>query len=136
MKVSTHLQFRGQCEAAFKFYERVLGGNAFLMTHAQSPTAAEVPPDWREKILHATLPLGDTELAGADVRPAQYRRPQGFSVLLSVSNHGEGERIFAALAAGGEIHFPFQKTFWSSGFGVLVDQFGTPWEVTVGQGAG
>lgn len=136
MKIKPHLQFRGQCKEAFELYRRILGGKLFMMSHAESPTAGDVPVDWRDKIVHATLTVRDTELAGADVRPGQYQRPLGFSVLVSVPDDKEGARVFASLSPGGQIQLPFQETFWSSGFGALVDRFGTPWEVTVDPRAG
>jgi PhnB protein len=132
MKLRPHLTFCGNCEEAFKVYERILGGKiTAMLPWGRSPAATEVPEDWRGKIVHATLTFGGAELAGADVPPNQYERPQGFAVLLSVTPHAAGKRIFDELAAGGRVQMPFQKTFWSSGFGVLVDRFGTPWEVTV-----
>jgi PhnB protein len=131
VKARPHLCFSGQCETAFKFYERVLGAKiTLMMTYASAPSAENAPPDWRSKILHATLMIGETELAGADVLPEQYQPPQGFFVLLSMPDDEAAPRVFSALSEGGTTLVPFQKTFWSPGFGVLVDQFGTPWEVS------
>jgi len=137
MKLRLHLTFPGNCEEAFEAYARILGAKVTLMLPwGQSPAATDVPEDWRGKIVHATLALGDSELAGADLPPDQYERPQGFTVLVSVAVYADGKRIFDELAAGGRVQMPFQKTFWSSGFGVLIDRFGTPWEVTVDQFSG
>lgn len=69
-------------------------------------------------------------LAGADMLPEQYVKPQGFYVLLSVDDVMDAERIFSALAENGEVHMAIQQTFWSSRFGVLSDQFGVPWEIS------
>jgi PhnB protein len=134
LKLRPHLTFSGNCREAFEVYERVLGGKVLsMLSWGDSPAAEQVPVEWREKIVHATLVFGSSELAGADVAEGQYERPQGFAVLVSVATEAEGKRIFDELAQRGRIQMPFQKTFWSSGFGVLVDRFGTPWEVTVEQ---
>lgn len=132
MKLRPHLHFRGNCEEALTHYQRTLGGKIVsMLPYGRSPASADVPKDWQEKIVHATLTFGESELAGADVRPEQYERPQGFSLLVSVPDEREGRRIFDALAEGGRVTFPFGKTFWSPGFGVLVDRFDVPWEVSV-----
>jgi PhnB protein len=89
-----------------------------------------VPPDWKGKIVHASLTLGDKTLTGADVLPEQYKTPQGFYVLLGVADRAQAGRMFAALAEGGLVHLPMQTTFWSPGFGVVTDRFGIPWEIS------
>jgi len=131
MRITAHLVFDGQCEAAFRAYERILGGKLkTLLTYGASPMAGQVPPQMRDKIVHATLELEDQELAGADVPPSQdYRRPQGFFVVLSLADLAKAEEIFRRLAEGGSVQMPLQKTFWAAGFGVLVDRFGVPWEI-------
>jgi PhnB protein len=134
MQVSFHLVFGGRCEAAFQFYERALGGKIVsILTYGNSPTAEQVPPEWRGKIVHASFAVGETVLAGADVLPEKYVRPQGFYVLLGVNDAMDAERIFSALAENGEVHMAIQKTFWSPRFGVLTDQFGIPWEINCEQ---
>ena len=130
MELSIQLTFKGQCEAAFKFYERCVGGKiTFTLTWGNSPIANQAPPEWSDKILHATLTVGDSVLMGCDVPPGQYEQPKGFSVLLSVDDPVDAERIFHALAENGTVQLPIQKTFWAVLFGMLVDQFGTPWEI-------
>ena len=134
MKLNPHLTFSGQCEAAFKFYERCFGGKIVTMlTWGSSPMAQQAPPEWREKILHATLAVGSNVLIGADILPEQYEQPKGFSVLLGIDDPVDAERIFHALAENGTVQMPIQKTFWAVRFGVLVDQFGTPWEINCEQ---
>jgi len=130
MRITAHVSFDGQCREAFVAYQRILGGNlTTLMTYGESPIAAGVDVKWHERILHATLELDGAELNGADVLPQDYRPPQGFSVILSIDGVERARGIFAALAEGGKVHMPFQSTFWSPGFGVLADRFGTPWEI-------
>jgi PhnB protein len=131
LQASIHLVFDGQCEAAFQFYERVLGGKIVnILAYGNSPMAEQVPPGWHDKIVHGSFAVGGTVLAGADMLPEQYVRPQGFYVLLSVDDVMDAERIFSALAENGEVHMAIQQTFWSSRFGVLSDQFGVPWEIS------
>jgi PhnB protein len=128
MEMSVHLCFDGRCEEAFRFYEQLLGGQIVTMLpYAKAPM--EVAADWRDKIVHATMMVGALRLSGADVAPEQYQRPQGFYVLLSPAVDA-GQRIFAALSENGTVVMPLQKTFWSPSFGVVVDRFGIPWEVS------
>jgi PhnB protein len=130
MKWYPHLAFNGQCEAAFRFYEQCLEGKiAVMLTWADSPMASDAPPGFGDKILHATLTVGDNVLAGSDSLPGQYQQPQGFQILVNIGDPIDGERIFNALAERGKVLMPFQKTFWAAGFGVLTDQFGISWEL-------
>lgn len=134
MKLSVHLVFNGQCEAAFRFYAQCLGGKIVTMlTYGDSPMAAQTPVEWRGKILHATLVLGDNTLAGADLFGKDYEPAKGFFVLTEVADPAEAERVFAALSENGTVRMPIQETFWAKRFGVLVDQFGTPWEINGGR---
>ena len=131
MRFVPHLTFDGQCEAAFKFYEHSLGGKIVTMlTYRDSPMSAQVPLEWRDKIVHANLTVDETELVGADAFPGQHQRPQGFYVLLEIDDPASAEHMFQALAENGAVLMPLQKTFWSPAFGVLIDQFGIPWEIS------
>src|SRR5579864_6016466 len=102
MQLSPYLSFNGQCEQAFKFYEKCLRGRiTMMMKYGESPLGEQTDPAWRNKILHATLAFGDQRLSGADPEPQHYRKPQGLSVLLSLSDAAEAKRIFATLAENG-----------------------------------
>ena len=128
VKINPYLSFDGQCQAALMFYERCLGGKViYMMTYAQAPTAGEVPPRWGSRIYHATFSLGDQTFGAADAPPGGYRNPQGFSLNLEIDAPAEADRIFAMLADNGTVQMPVQETFWALRFGVLTDQFGTPW---------
>src|SRR6186997_1563403 len=95
MEMSPYLIFNGQCAAAFKFYEQTLGGTiTFLQTHGESPMKDNVPADWQDKVIHATLAVGDKVLMGSDAPPPHYTAPQGMSVSISGFVPSEGERIF------------------------------------------
>jgi PhnB protein len=135
MKLSPHLNFNGDCAAAFAFYAQCLGGTiTFTQTYGESPVEDQVPADWRGKVMHTTLAIGDDALMGCDAPPTRYEKPQGIVVSVSVSPT-EAERIFKALAENGKVTMPFQKTFWSSGFGMAVDRFNIPWMVNSVQAA-
>jgi PhnB protein len=124
------LSFDGQCEAAFQFYERCLNGKiAFMLRWGESPMAKDAPAEWSEKILHATLVIGDTTLLGSDAFPGSYESPRGFSILLGLHDASKAERLFGALAENGTVRMPLQETFWAHRFGVLTDQFGIPWDI-------
>ncbi len=136
MQLNPYLTFNGQCEAAFKFYEKCLGAKiTFMMPHEDTPVANDVPSDWRKKILHASLQVGDRLLQGADCPPDHYQKPAGFSVKLDPNDAAEAERVFSALAENGTVQMPLQETFWAVRFGMLVDQFGIPWMINCGQTA-
>jgi PhnB protein len=135
MKLYPHLAFNGECEAAFQFYAQCFGGEIITMlAYGNSPMAEQAPPEWRGKILHATLSFGDNVLAGSDSIPGQYEQLRGFQVLLGVDDPADAERIFNALAENGTVLMPIQQTFWARRFGVLVDRFGIPWEINCEQG--
>lgn len=124
------LSFNGTCEAAFRCYERCLNGTVlFMLTWGGSPNAADVPADWRDKVFHATLKVGDVVIMGGDQPPDRYHRPQGFEVVLPMNDALAAERVFHELAEGGTIKMPLEETFWASRFGVLVDRFGIPWTI-------
>lgn len=131
MQATPYLNFDGNCEEAFRFYEELLGGKIeAMMTHGNSPIAGEVPPEWHDRIMHAYLVAGDAVLMGSDSPPEYYQKPQGLYVSLSVDDPADAKRIFDALAEDGTVTMPFEKTFWAEGgFGMLVDRFGTPWMV-------
>ena len=134
MQLSPYLSFNGQCEAALKFYEQCLGGKIESMRiYEGSPMAAEVPPDWGHKIMHAEFKLRDWVLMGSDCPPDQYTTPQGISISLSFDDPGKAEQIFHALAANGTVQMPVQETFWAAKFGMLTDQFGIPWMINCDQ---
>ncbi len=136
MTVSVHLTFDGRCERAFQFYEHCFADTfatrLMLTRYRDTPAAAQMPDDWRDKIVHGSLVVGALTLAGADLLPKDYVPPRGFFLLLDIDDATTSERVFAALAEHGTISMPIQQTFWARRFGVLVDQFGIPWEINSG----
>ena len=130
MQLNPYLSFNGQCATAFKFYEQCLRGEIeAMMTYGESPMSDQTPAEWHDKIMHTQLKTGDATLMGADSPPDMYEAPKGFSVMLGMNDPVEAERIFKALAENGTVQMPMQKTFWAEKFGMLIDQFGTPWMI-------
>lgn len=130
MQLLPYLHFNGDCETAFRYYERCLGAKIeAMLTHAGSPAEQHVPAEWRSKILHARLVVGEAVLMASDSPPGHYQKPQGFSVSIQISEPARADDIFRALADGGTVIMPFGQTFWAARFGMLVDKFGIPWMV-------
>lgn len=131
MRISPHLCFDGRYREAMHFYQNVLGGAIeTMLTYGETPLAQSTDPRWHDRIVHATLLLGGLELTGVDMPPGSYEPPQGFFVTLTIDGEVRGKAVFDALSEGGSIRLPFQETFWSPGFGVLVDKFDIPWEIS------
>lgn len=125
-----YLAFDGQCEEAFKRYEKVFDGKILMMMrHSDAPPGSGVPqtPDVANRIMHARLKVGDRLLMGGDA--PNDRRPQGFSVAVSVDDPEKADRIFHALAEDGAVMMPIGETFWARRFGMVTDKFGIPWMV-------
>ena len=136
MSVDPYLLFNGNCEEAFKFYEKLLGGKIVMkMTHRESPMAAQTPPDWQDKIIHIRMDVGDRVLMASDAPPGHYEKPQGFSVSITAKDPAEAERFFNELSKDGKVIMPLGKTFWSPAFAMLVDRFAIPWMVNCNQAA-
>jgi PhnB protein len=140
MKISTYLTFDGQAREAFTFYEQALGGTLeAMMSFAEAPDSESIPAEYAERIMHTCLRLGDSLLMASDTLPGMtcgsgdYEGIKGCSVSLHPDSVAEAERLFAALAAGGRIEMPLEKTFWAERFGTLVDQFGVSWMVNCEQ---
>jgi PhnB protein len=130
MRVNPYLNFDGDCRTAFEFYARCLGGTIeAMLTHRGSPMEAQTPPEWLDKVMHARLIVDGTVLMGSDSPPEYFQRPQGFQVTINLDDPAKADRVFAALAEGGEVRMPIQETFWAKRFGMLTDRFGIPWMV-------
>ena len=128
MEMTPYLSFKGDCEAAFKFYEQSLNAQPGpIFRYSGSPMAEQVPADWSDKIMHGSLTVGNQVLMGADVAPDQYQEPKGFSLSLQIKSVADAERIFRDLTNGGRVVMPLEKTFWAARFGVVLDRFGIQW---------
>jgi PhnB protein len=128
MRLHTYLNYGGNCAQAFRFYEQHLGGTiTMLMTHGEQPNPQNVPPEWKDKVLHARITLGETELMGADIPPDRFKPMRSAYLSLSVDSSQEAERIYRLLSDGGEIFMPMEETFFAFRFAMLRDKFGTSW---------
>ena len=134
-QLDTYLFFDGTCAEAMRFYERTLGGKIEMMlTHGQSPMAAQAPSGSADRIMHARLAFGGRSLMASDRMAGQPAEGMhGFSLSLVYPTVVEAGRIFAALGDGGRVTMPMQKTFWVEAFGMLVDRFGVAWMVNGGR---
>ena len=134
-QLDAYLFFDGNCAEAMRFYEKTLGAKMeSLMTNAEAPPG-QAPPGSEDRVMHASLFVDGRRLMASDAMAGQpYERMQGFSLSLTYPSVDEGRRIFDALAEGGKVVMPFGETFWTKGFGMVVDRFGTPWMVNVGEG--
>jgi PhnB protein len=130
MKLHTYLNYGGNCEQAFRFYEQHLGGKiTMMMTHGQQPNPHDVPPNWKNAILHARISIGETVLMGADILPDRFQPIRSAYLSLTVGSIEEAERIYALLSDGGQIFMPMQETFFAFRFAQLRDKFGTSWMI-------
>jgi PhnB protein len=128
VQLHTYLNYGGNCEAAFKFYETHLGGKiTMLMHHGEQPAPQNTPSGLTGKVLHARMDLGGTELLGADVQPDRFQPIRSAYLSLTLGSDQEADRIFALLSDGGEVFMPMQETFFASRFAMLRDRFGTSW---------
>ena len=128
MTLTTYVNFAGRCAEAFRYYEQHLGGRiSMLMTHGQAPDQSNVKPDWKDLVLHARITIAGSELLGADIPTAEPMRSAYLS--LAVDSDAEAERIFKALADGGQTFMPMQETFFASRFGQCRDRFGINWMI-------
>lgn len=130
MRLNPYVTFNGNCAAAFRFYEKALGGKiAMTMTYGESPMADQTPPEMRNKVMHTRLISGELVLMGSDAPPERYSPSKGSMLALGVDTPQEAERLFHALAEKGTVTMPIAETFWAQRFGMLTDQFGIPWMV-------
>jgi PhnB protein len=133
MQVQPYLFFDGRCEEAIEFYRSALGAEVtMLMRFKENPDPVEpgmVPPGAEHKVMHASFRIGDTTVLASDGRCLGRPSFQGFSLSLTVPDAVEAERLFAALADGGQVQMPLAKSFFSSRFGMVADRFGVGWMI-------
>jgi PhnB protein len=135
MIVEPYLSFEGRCEEAINFYRTALGAEVMMMMRFKdSPDRSMEPPGTADKIMHASLKIGQTRVMMSDGQCTGAQAGfKGISLSISVADAAEAQRVFAALSEGGQVHMPLTKTFFSPSFGVLADRFGVSWMVIVGQ---
>jgi PhnB protein len=132
MQVQPYLQFEGRCEEAIAFYRRALGADiVMLMRFKDAPDPNMATPGTAEKVMHASLRIGESTILASDGRCTGKAGFQGFALSLTTKSDAEAERLFDVLADGGQVQMPMAKTFFASRFGMVADRFGVGWMVYV-----
>jgi PhnB protein len=131
--IQPYLFFGGRCEEAIEFYGRAVGAEVVMMARFnEAPEPQPGLPDcFENKVMHATLRIGETMLMASDGRCEGPQNFEGFSLSITVPDEAEADRLFAALSEGGLVTMPLEKTFWAPKFGMLQDKFGVGWMVSV-----
>ena len=128
MKLDVYLNYGGNCEQAFRFYEQHLGGKiTMMMRHGEQPNAGNVPANWRNAVLHARIEFGKTVLMGADIPPDRFQPMRSAYLTLTADSADQAELLYALLTDGGQIFMKMEETFFASRFAMLRDKFGTSW---------
>ena len=132
--IEPYLFFNGRCEEAVKFYQKALGAEVqMIMRYKESPEPpppGQTPPNWGDKIMHASMKIGATVVMASDGCGEKIMF-EGFALSISVPDEADADRAFAALSEGGQVRMPLGKTFWSPRFGMVQDKFGVGWMVSV-----
>ena len=132
MQVEPYLFFEGRCEEALEFYHRALGAEVTaLLRFKESPDPNMCQPGLEDKVMHATVRIGNTTIMVSDGMSSGNLAFQGFSLTLSLTDKAEAERLFTALSDGGQVQMPLAETFWSPLFGMVADRFGVSWMILV-----
>jgi len=130
MRLDIYLNYRGNCEQAFRFYEQHLGGKIYeIARHGDQPNP-NMPADWADKVLHAQIQIGSAVLMGADIPHAEPMRSAYLT--LTLDSAPEAERIYALLTEGGEVFMKMEETHFANRFAMLRDKFGTSWMLLQG----
>jgi PhnB protein len=133
--IQPYLFFNGRCEEAMNFYQKAIGAKIEMLMRfkdsPEPPPPGTMPPGQENKIMHTSFRVGETTVMASDGCNEGESNFQGFSLALTVPNEAEADRVFAALADGGQVQMPLDKTFWSPRFGMLADRFGVGWMIMV-----
>jgi len=135
MQIEPYLFFEGRCDEAIEFYRRALGAEMGpLMRYKESPEPHQpgaLPPGSEDKVMHAVIKIGDTKVMVSDGRCSGKPVFQGFGLTINAPDVARADRMFAALAEGGQVQMPLAKTFFSPRFGMVNDRFGVLWMIIV-----
>ena len=133
MDVQPYLFFDGRCEQAFDFYRRTLGAKVeFVARFKENPAPQYNPPNSDEKVMHACLRIGDTQIMASYGQCQGAPSFQGFSLTITANDDAQAEKLFNALGKGGKVTAPMMETFFASRFGMVADRFGVSWMVIAG----
>ena len=134
MKISPYLHFDGRCDEAIEFYQKALGAELqFMVRFKENPEPQYNPPGMDEKIMHANLLIGETQIMVSDGRCMGDAKFEGITLSIEATDAAEADRLFNALAEGGKVIMPQSQTFFSPRFGMVADKFGVHWMVIVPQ---
>jgi PhnB protein len=135
MQVQPYLFFDGRCEEAIAFYRRVLGAEVTMLLrwrdNPEPPAPSTLPPGTEDKVMHASLRIGETAILASDGRCGGQPNFQGFALSVTLPDEQAAEKLFTALAEGGQVQMPLARTFFSPSFGMVADRFGVSWMVYV-----
>lgn len=134
MKIEPYLFFNGHCDAAIDFYKRVFGAEqVLLMRYRDSPEAPPMalPPGWEDKVMHASVQIGETMLMASDGCVDGTAEFKGVSLSVTMPDADTAAKVFTALADGGEVTMPLRNTFFAPRFGMVTDRFGIGWMISV-----
>jgi PhnB protein len=132
--LDSYLFFDGQCAEAMRLYERVTGGTIkAMLKYSESPDPAHCPAGSEDRIMHASITVGDRNLMASDSPAGQHEPMKGFALSLFLDSPEEAKQKFDLLADGGSVLMPMGPTFWAKAFGMVTDRFGTPWMVSGGE---
>ncbi|HKP23554.1 MAG TPA: VOC family protein [Dongiaceae bacterium] len=130
MKVQPYVFFDGKCEEALEFYKRAVGAKVnMLMRFGEAPDQSQIKPESRNKVMHAAVHVGETEILASDGHCLGAPAFQGFALTINAANSAEALKLFTGIAEGGKIQMPLDKTFFAASFGIAVDKFGVSWMV-------
>src|SRR4051812_30372713 len=128
MRVDVYLNYGGNCEQAFRFYEQHLGAKVtFMMKHGEAPEAGKPPSGLEGKVLHSRMELGGAVVLGADVQPDRFQPMRSAYLTIHADSSAQAEKLYALLTDGGEIFMKMEETFFATRFAMLRDKFGTSW---------
>jgi PhnB protein len=137
MQIQPYLFFNGRCEEAVQFYQKALGAKVeMLMRYKDSPEPPPpgmVPPGSENKVMHTSLRVHDAVIMASDGDCNGKPKFEGISLSISVTDANEADKLFNALAEGGQVQMPMGKTFWSPRFGMVADRFGVGWMINVAE---
>ena len=128
MKLHAYLNYGGNCEEAFRFYEKNLGGKiSMMMKHGDQPGPSQAPAEWKNAVLYARMSLGETEIMANDVPPERFQPMRSAYLSLTLDSGEEAERIYGLLKEGGDVFMKMEENFFAHRFAMLRDRFGTSW---------
>jgi len=132
MQIQPYLFFDGRCDEALEFYKKTLGAKVeMIMRFKDAPDQSMISPGSADKVMHASVKIGDSTMLASDGRNTGKPSFQGFSLTLYPKDEAEADKLFGALSAGGEVRMPMDKTFFAKRFGMLADKFGVGWMIIV-----